>query len=161
MNTFFILVASLVLISCNQKPGTIEHEPAVSVSEMLLTDQAANQSSVHKEFLKKFEVDRVSFGFDQFDVSSENQAYLRKVADHLLVNLDLRIEIEGNCDIRGSKDYNIALGEKRANSVKKFLVSQGVAEHRISTVSFGSRVLMVGDTQEIYAKNRVAIIIVK
>ena len=164
-NNHNILIWSLVLFlgGCEQN-GYVEHSPKeaeVSVSEMLLVEKAPEESAVHKDFVKQFSSDRVSFGFDKNELAPAAKEYLTKVAEYLMINIDLRIEVQGNCDKRGSADYNNALGERRANAVAEFLKSKGVVAHRINTVSFGTRVLVSGDDEEAYEKNRVAIIVIK
>lgn len=152
-----------MLAGC-QEDGNLQHAPKeaeVSVSEMLLVEKSPEESSVHKEFLKNFTSDRISFGFDRQDLSSHAQEYLSKVADYLAINLDLRVEVQGNCDKRGSVDYNNALGERRANAVVEFLKKKGVAPHRLSAVSFGSRVIVPGDDEDAYEQNRVSILVIK
>ncbi len=159
------LICCLLLVACGKEKGNVEFEAKtsdVSVSEMLMVDKSPEESHSHKEFLKQFDsTDRVTFAFDRQDLSKEDQVFLTKVADYLSVNIDLRIEIQGNCDIRGTSDYNIALGERRAHSVFLFLKSKGVPDHRMTCISFGSRVLIPGDSDEIHGKNRVGIILVK
>jgi len=164
---FLFILLGLFLAGCNEQDfakddGNVDHKgPEVSVSEMLLEDKDPSESSLQKSFIKQLQFDRVHFGFDQSVLSKQDEQYLLKVVDYLKVNLDLRVEIEGNCDSRGSKDYNIALGERRANVVANFLKKNGIAEHRINAVSFGSRVLVEGDSEEAYSQNRVAIVVVK
>lgn len=160
---FYLIALALMLTGCDED-GKVErkdNDAEVTVSEMLLVEKAPEESSTHKEFLKKFSVDRVSFGFDRNELSTQDKEYLSKVAEHLMVNVDLRVEVQGNCDKRGSIDYNNALGERRANVVLEFLKSKGVAHNRLNSVSFGSRVLVPGDDEEAYAKNRVAILVIK
>lgn len=152
-----------MLTGCNED-GKIErkdNDAEVTVSEMLLVEKAPEESSTHKEFLKKFTVDRISFGFDKNELSAQDKEYLSKVAEHLIVNVDLRVEVQGNCDKRGSVDYNNALGERRANAVVQFLKNKGLAENRLKSVSFGSRALVPGDDEDAHAKNRVAILVIK
>lgn len=160
-----LLLVLLILAGCRDK-GSVEivgpgKDVEVSVSEMVLVDKNPEESGVHKEFVKQMGCDRVSFGFDKNTLSTQDQKYLTKVATYMMQNADLRVEIQGNCDKRGSDAYNMALGERRANTVAAFLKKMGVAEHRISAISFGSRVLEPGDNEDCYAKNRVAVLVVK
>lgn len=159
----FLLIA--LLTACDQENGKIEHYLAddsnIKVSEMLLIEKPLEESSKQKQFLQKFEKDRTHFKLDQYDISHQDREYLEKVCEHLMINLDLKIEVQGNCDKRGSIDYNNALGMKRANSIVQFLKQKGITDDRINAVSFGSRILVEGDDEEAYAKNRVAIIVLK
>ncbi len=102
--------------------------------------------------------DRVLFGFDRYDVSPEGQQILQGQADWLRRYPSVIVAIEGHADERGTREYNLALGERRAASVKNFLVALGVEESRISTVSFGKeRPAVVGSNDEAWAQNRRAV----
>ncbi len=81
--------------------------------------------------------DRVFFGYDRHDLSAEARAVLRDQAAWLLTYGDTRITIAGHCDERGTREYNLALGARRANAARDYLVSQGVDPSRITTTSFG------------------------
>ena len=80
---------------------------------------------------------------------------MKECADILKAHPGVKIQVEGHCDQRGGIQYNIALGEKRANSVKKFLMDKGISGDRIATISFGKeRPVDSASTEEAYAKNR-------
>ncbi len=79
----------------------------------------------------------VYFGFDSFDLSTDARATLKKNADWLKANPSVRVEIEGHCDDRGTNEYNLALGAKRAQAAKDYLVSLGIPSERLSTISYG------------------------
>lgn len=81
--------------------------------------------------------DRIYFATDSYQLSDEARAVLAEQASLLLSNPSYNVMIEGNCDERGTREYNLALGARRANSVKDFLLAQGIGATRISTVSFG------------------------
>lgn len=81
--------------------------------------------------------DRVFFDTDRFDLRAEAQSALQRQAAWLQANPNVRILVAGNCDERGTREYNLALGARRATAVKEYLVSLGVDESRISTVSYG------------------------
>lgn len=81
----------------------------------------------------------VYFEFDQHVVRSEDRPRLQDASNFLADNPGTRVIVEGHCDWRGTTEYNLALGERRANSVRDFLVSLGVSPERIETVSFGDR----------------------
>jgi peptidoglycan-associated lipoprotein len=81
--------------------------------------------------------DRVFFDTDRFDLRTEAQTALQRQAAWLQANPNVRILVAGNCDERGTREYNLALGARRATAVKEYLVSLGVDESRISTVSYG------------------------
>lgn len=81
--------------------------------------------------------DRIYFATDSYQLSESARTILSSQAELLLSNPSYRVLIEGNCDERGTREYNLALGARRANSVKDFLVAQGISASRISTVSYG------------------------
>src|SRR3546814_1195623 len=81
--------------------------------------------------------DRIFFDTDKYDVSAEDQTTLQSQAQWLMANPNVRVTVEGHADERGTRDYNLALGERRANAAKNYLVSLGVPESRISTISYG------------------------
>ena len=81
--------------------------------------------------------DRVFFGFDRFDLSPEARSTLDQQAAWLQQYADVNVRIEGHADERGTRAYNLALGERRANAVRNYLVALGIAPTRIQTVSFG------------------------
>lgn len=166
----FWLILLLVLFGCSEKEpisGDItltEHkqqkQKEVSEESMSAQEESPIDVGVQHDVIAECGGDRVSFDFNRAELLQKDLQILKKIADFLILYKDLKIEIQGNCDIRGSADYNIALGEKRANAVFEYLKANGVAEHRMKVVSYGSRVLEPGDTEEIYAKNRVGIVVV-
>jgi peptidoglycan-associated lipoprotein len=102
--------------------------------------------------------DRVFFAFDRSNISPEARQILERQAQWLQRYPNVAVRIEGHCDKRGTREYNLALGERRANAVKQVLVALGVAPSRITTISYGKdRPIVLGDTEEDYAQNRVAI----
>ena len=99
--------------------------------------------------------DRVYFDFDRYDVRADAQPILDAQAAWLKRYPAVRVRIEGNCDERGTREYNLALGARRANAVRDFLIGQGVAAGRIETISFGKeRPIDAGSSEEAWAKNR-------
>jgi len=103
----------------------------------------------------------IHFDFDKYDVRSVDEAVLKENAVFLKNNPKMKIQIEGHCDERGTVEYNLALGERRANNTKKYLVFLGIPSDRISTISFGKeRPLDKGHHEEAWTKNRRAHIVV-
>ena len=99
--------------------------------------------------------DRVYFDFDQYGVRADAQPVLAAQASWLNRYGEVQVRIEGNCDERGTREYNLALGARRANSVRDFLVSHGVNPGRITTISYGKeRPIDPGEGEEAWAKNR-------
>lgn len=97
----------------------------------------------------------VYFPYDSFSLTGDAKSALKANLGILKSNSSVAIQVEGHCDQRGGIQYNIALGEKRANAVKKYLQSQGIPEKRISTISYGKeRPIDSAETESAYAKNR-------
>jgi peptidoglycan-associated lipoprotein len=102
--------------------------------------------------------DRVFFAYDQSDISSEGQQILQRQAVWLKRYGQVTVTIEGHCDERGTREYNLALGERRAQAVKNVLVALGIPSGRIQTISYGKeRPIIVGSDEAGYAQNRVGI----
>jgi peptidoglycan-associated lipoprotein len=105
--------------------------------------------------------DRVFFGFDKYDLSDEAQATLQRQAAWLKANPTVTLLIEGNTDERGTREYNLALGERRATSVKNYLVTLGISPNRLSTISYGKeRPVALGHNEAAWAQNRRAVSVV-
>jgi|KNS12BottometaT_FD_k123_104010_1 peptidoglycan-associated lipoprotein len=105
--------------------------------------------------------DRVFFDFDKFDIQSDAQRVLNLQADWLKANRQTSITIEGHADQRGTREYNLALGERRATSVKNFLVALGINENRITVISFGKeRPVALGSNDTAWAQNRRGVTVV-
>jgi len=105
--------------------------------------------------------DRVFFGFDKSDLSSEAQATLDRQAAWLKKYPGVKVTIEGHCDERGTREYNLALGERRATAAKNYLVAAGIPAGRISTISYGKeRPAVVGSNEAAWAQNRRGVTVV-
>ena len=105
--------------------------------------------------------DRVYFDTDMSGIRADGRATLEKQATWLKQYTNYPITIEGKCDERGTREYNLALGERRANAAKNYLVSLGVAASRISTVSYGKeRPVAMGSDEAAWAQNRRAVSVV-
>jgi peptidoglycan-associated lipoprotein len=97
----------------------------------------------------------VYFDFDKYDIRPADAAILKENAALLKKYANIKIQIEGHCDERGTNEYNLALGERRANSTKNYLMTLGVSPGRISTISYGEeKPLDPGHSEEAWAKNR-------
>ncbi len=102
--------------------------------------------------------DRVFFEFDRSDITSEAQQILERQAAWLQRYPNVTVTIEGHCDERGTREYNLALGERRASAVKNVLVAAGIPASRIATISYGKeRPIALGSDEQAWAQNRVAI----
>ncbi|BAN95600.1 peptidoglycan-associated lipoprotein [Plautia stali symbiont] len=102
----------------------------------------------------------VYFGLDKYDVQSEYAQMLDQHAAFLRSNPSYKVTIEGHADERGTPEYNIALGERRANAVKMYLQGKGVSAHQMSIVSYGKeKPAVLGHDEAAYAKNRRAVLV--
>jgi peptidoglycan-associated lipoprotein len=99
--------------------------------------------------------DRVYFDYDKYNVDADDMRSLATQVAWLKQFPSTRVEVQGHADERGTRDYNIALGERRAQSVKSYLISQGIAESRIQTISFGKdKPMDMGHDEAAWARNR-------
>ena len=97
----------------------------------------------------------IYFAFDRYDLGQDARATLKANADWLKANPSARVEIEGHCDERGTNEYNLALGAKRAQAAKNYLVSLGIAAQRLSTISYGEELPVCKEhNDECWQKNR-------
>ena len=105
--------------------------------------------------------DTIYFDTDKFDIDAEDQAALRQQAQYLQQYPNVRATIEGHADERGTREYNLALGERRANAAKNYLVSLGIGADRVTLVSYGKeRPVALGSNEQAWARNRRAVTIV-
>ena len=101
------------------------------------------------------EFEDINFDFDRCDLKGRSRHILTQIACLMFDQLELSLIIEGHCDERGSNEYNLALGERRAKAAKDYLIEMGVEPHRISTLSYGEEMpLVVGHNEAAWAKNR-------
>ena len=105
--------------------------------------------------------DRVFFGYDSSDLDSDALELLQDQVAWLKQNIDVSVTIEGHCDERGTREYNLALGEKRAQAVKNYLIGLGINPDRVSTISYGKeRPAVVGSNDGAWAQNRRSVTLV-
>ena len=120
-----------------------------------IDDTTANGEDVAPPVAVMVEFEDVFFGYDRFELDADSRAVLGRNARLLRENPTARVLIEGHCDERGTAQYNMALGEKRAEEVKRYLVSLQVPASRIDTVSYGKeRPFVIGNGEEAWSQNR-------
>jgi peptidoglycan-associated lipoprotein len=125
---------------------TVNTAPAASVTQ-------PTNTSIDQLFLQ--EVGDAYFDYDSAEIRADAKDVLRKDADFFRRYPTMRITIEGHCDERGSTEYNLALGDRRANAVKQYIVSLGIPADRLNTVSYGKeKPFCMEATEACYAKNR-------
>lgn len=142
------LIVALAFTACSkkQKADELTTPTAPSIEENILGDSDSG---------KALGLTTINFPYDAFTLTSDAKNMLKAGALILKDKASVKIQVEGHCDQRGGIQYNIALGEKRAQAVKKYLEDQGVSGDRISTISYGKeRPIDPGTTEEAYAKNR-------
>ena len=134
-----------------QQPMT-ETTPA---REQVVTQEQARETAQAPAADLEAELQEVYFNFDSADLSEDSRSILTKNADYLSKQSGVKVRIEGNCDERGSDDYNMALGERRAKAAKDYLVNLGIASDRLSTISYGEeKPVDAGHDEEAWARNR-------
>jgi peptidoglycan-associated lipoprotein len=148
-----VLAAALLLGACasSEKPAT-DNGSGSSTTGGGTTGQAAPGS------VEEFQVgvgDRVFFDYDSYEIRQDAQDTLKKQAAWLQQYGQYTVTIEGHCDERGTREYNLALGERRANSVKNYLVALGVNANRVQTISYGKeRPENAGHDEIAFSQNR-------
>ena len=143
-NTLLLLVACLVLSACATKK--------VSTGQMQ-ADVYTGTDTV--EYLASGVPDRVFFATNESVLTTASRETLRKQAAWLRKNSDISIVLEGHADERGTREYNLALGERRANAAKDYLMTYGISENRISVISYGKeRPVDSGSNPLSWSKNR-------
>lgn len=159
----FVIPGLLFTASCAKKAVDVEPEPEAAVEEDDSAATAAAEKAAAEEAARKAAMDArelflyedIYFEFDKSDLLAESQEVLRVKADFLKDNPDVLVIIEGHCDERGTNEYNLALGDRRASSAKAFLVNLGIAGSRLTSVSYGEeRPADPGHDEEAWAKNR-------
>ncbi len=162
-----LLALLLVLPACAKKevvPVTEEVKPVEEVTPPPLEEQKPEEAPVEvKEEPEEIVLEDVFFDFDKYSIKDEYKKVLEKNAEILLAHPDIKLLVEGHCDERGTNEYNLALGEKRAKAVVDFYVAYGVSPDRLSMISYGEeRPFDPGHDEEAWAKNRRAhMVIVK
>lgn len=124
-------------------------------------DRIKAAQEIKRKQLEKLQSEQtVYFEFDRSNLQSQYHSLLSQHADFLVKNPSNKIVIEGHCDKRGTPEYNIALGERRAKSVETFLLNSGVSGSQISIVSYGEeKPEIMGDAEAAFAKNRRAVLV--
>jgi len=155
------LLGSAALSACASKaPKQLPPDPgpAITTDTTQGTTSATVPGSQADFVLTMMGQDSVYFDTDKFNIDSQDIAALQAQAQWLMRYPTKRATIEGHCDERGTRDYNLALGERRANAAKNYLLGLGIDAARLSTVSYGKeRPLALGSDQDSWSKNRRAV----
>src|SRR5262249_24598829 len=146
------LIAGLLLLAaCSQNPSTNANTGGAGAGN-------ASASQVVPGSAQDFQQnvgDRVFFGFDKSVIKPEGQQTFQRQAEWLKRYPNVTVTVEGHCDDRGTREYNLALGERRATAVQRALIALGVQGNRIRTISYGKeRPAVLGDNEAAWAQNR-------
>lgn len=128
--------------------------PKESITEKQLSKaQPTDVQPTIKELQTR--IQDIYFDYDRYDIKEEAKPILKEVSSILSRNKDIKVIIEGHCDERGTNEYNLGLGDRRANSAKEYLISLGIPSGKVETISYGEeKSLCAEQTEECWAKNR-------
>ena len=173
---FIIIIIFTYFIACSNKDqesllldveGGNTKQNSTSTEEIEITDNTAQSIQMDEVELtveeklssELIEVgDRIFFGYDESTINDESADTLQKQYQFLIRNPDLSITITGHCDERGTREYNIALGERRASASKNYLISLGISSNRIAVISYGKEKPTVeGHNDWAWTQNRTAV----
>ncbi len=167
-----IVIGMLFLVGCAPKTVETIQQPATPITERSLSDQdSMGRRGITEEELARVERERllreqqqitddsfakdIYFEYDSYAIKPSELPKIDAVGNYLKQNRDINIIAEGHCDERGTIDYNFALGQKRAEAAKAYLVKMGIDGGRIKTISFGKEVPVdAGHNEEAWARNR-------
>jgi peptidoglycan-associated lipoprotein len=165
-----MIAAALVMTAgCGKKaPRDIPPPPAGSGEEAVDTgaDSGPDTGGVgttalpgsRAHFIQNVQSDRILFDTDSFTVDDQDRAVLDSQVAYLQANPGVRVTIEGHCDERGTREYNLALGDRRANAAKNYLAARGIDPSRMSVISWGKeRPEAIGSDESAWAQNRRAV----
>lgn len=149
-----LLAVSLASVGCSKGPGGKGSNP-VTESELAARPEPGRSWQDYTAPKKNGYSDRVFFAYDRFDLDEDAQATIRAWSEWLRAHLDASILVEGHADERGTREYNLGLGAKRATAIRDTLIALGVNAGRIRTISYGKeRPAVAGDDESAYQQNR-------
>ncbi|UAA37319.1 peptidoglycan-associated lipoprotein Pal [Paraneptunicella aestuarii] len=170
-----IALPMVTLVACSSSPSDKQAEAernsasssastSTSTGSDVQVDRAdpikSAQELKEKQLKKLMNNQTVYFDFDRSNLRTEFNSLVEEHADFLVKNPSQRVVIEGHCDKRGTPEYNIALGERRAKAVEVYLLNSGVSASQISVVSYGEeKPAVMGDTEAAFSKNRRAVLV--
>jgi len=161
-----LTIAGLCLLAaCAHKPPATQpppvEAPPTTESTAPVTTESSSVIAGSAEDLRVNVGDTVHFEYDRYDVREEDRTTLQRQAQWLQKYPQVRVTVEGHCDERGTREYNLALGARRANAVKEYLVSLGVSSGRVQTISYGKeRPICTDSSEACYAQNRRSVTVV-
>jgi len=149
-----VLMAAVMFGCASPEPSkTSDSGPAADTGKRTdVVQKDSDATSVAREIEAK--VGDIYFAFDKYDLDKTSKGKLKTLSGILSKN-NVPLTVEGNCDERGTKEYNLALGDKRAAAAKQYLISLGISSSRISTISYGKeKPICTESTEACWAKNR-------
>jgi peptidoglycan-associated lipoprotein len=166
---FSMLALVLMLGACTNKDkggvvgdGSLGAEDRVQVSEGIDSSGLGGVTPGTQQDLVVNVGDRIFFGYDQFDLTPEARGTVERQAQWMKTHQNVTVIVEGHCDERGTREYNLALGEKRAMAVRNYLIANGVAPNRVQTISYGKeRPVILGSDNTSWAQNRRGVLVVQ
>lgn len=153
----FAFAALALVVSCKGKQTKSDVETPIMTpsADAAIDSTPMSFDSAGSDSGKIAGLETVHFAYDKSSISEDNKRILQGNADWIKKNPKFKIQIEGHCDSRGTIEYNLALGERRANAVKAYLVSLGVPAASLSVISYGKeKPVDSGDGESAHAKNR-------
>lgn len=151
MRSIILALFVVLFVGCS----TAKKDETGSLTSSDSESTTLNPNAMDSDSGKAGDLKTVNFGYDSYELTDSARSVLKGNIEYLKNNPAVKIQIEGHCDERGSTQYNLALGENRANAVKKFVTNAGIAAARVSTTSFGKdRPLDPASNETAWAKNR-------
>jgi peptidoglycan-associated lipoprotein len=152
------VAGAFAVAACAHKPPPPAGPPPQAAQPAMPEQQGRVESTVVPGSIQDFRVnvgDTVHFEYDKSDITSEDRDILQRQAQWLQKYSQVRVTVEGHCDPRGTREFNLALGGRRANAVKDYLVSLGVPSSRVDTISYGKEKPVCTESDEsCYAQDR-------
>lgn len=155
-----LLVASMVVVSCKSKPkdpnaGNVGGTEGQSLDPNVSSGDTGGFDATGSDSGKINGLASVNFDYDSATLSPDSRRRLADNAEWIKSNPTATVQVEGHCDSRGSVEYNLALGERRAKAVKAYLGSLGIDSKRLTIISYGEeKPLVTGESEDAFAKNR-------
>lgn len=154
---FVVFAVVAVMAGCKSKPveTPVDQTPVTGQGGESVVESPMSFDAQGSDSGKIDGLVTIHFDYDKSALTSDAKKKLQGNADWIKKNSKVKVQIEGHCDSRGTIEYNLALGERRANSVKAYLVSLGVPATRLTTISYGEeKPVATGESEEAYSKNR-------
>ncbi|BCB97283.1 peptidoglycan-associated lipoprotein [Dissulfurispira thermophila] len=178
--SILIILAIIMISGCAQRkiagapeqpteqPNITKTEDRKTTTDTAITKEPMRESITEKQIAKtqpseaqpsvkelQTQIQDIHFDFDRYDIREDAKPILKEVSTILLKNKNIKVIIEGHCDERGTNEYNLGLGDRRANSTKEYLISLGIPSSKIETISYGEeKPICTKQTEECWAKNR-------